>query len=164
MCLMLGKNMSSTCKIRYVRYIAPSYGGSIRGRDGIAHHVPARSPLNLRPSGPAVHTQMRPPWAAHGPVATSSDATRILQTRYESSLRSQPRHANRIASLDSPSFSATDPLSRPMAAAQMRRRRADRSCRARDTTFVQVSTHEESHGDRRHTGRVSIGRHMSERS
>ena len=80
MYLMLGKNISSTCKIRYVRYIAPSYGGSIRGTDGIAHHVPARSPLNLRPSGPAVHAQMRPPWAAHGHVATLSHATRVLQT------------------------------------------------------------------------------------
>ena len=147
MCLMLGKNISSTCKIRYVRYITPSYGGSIRGRDGIAHHVPARSPLTLRPSDPAVHAQMRPPWAAHITGATLSDATRILQTetRYESSLRSQPRHANRIATLESPSFYATEPLSRPKAAAQMRRRRADRSCRARDTTFVQVSAHGEAH-------------------
>ena len=75
------ENSVAGCKTRRVRYIAPSYGGSIRGRDGIAHHVPARSPLNLRPSGPAVHAQMRPPWAAHGHVATLSDATRILQTR-----------------------------------------------------------------------------------
>ncbi|MDC0526138.1 hypothetical protein OAO87_03970 [bacterium] len=95
---------------------------------------------------------MRPPWAAHGHVATLSDASRILQTRYESSLRSQPRHANRIASSESPSFSATDPISRPKATAQMRRRRADQSCRAQDTTFVEVSAHEEAHGGRRHTG------------
>ena len=149
---MLRKNISSTGKNPDVRYIAPSYGGSIRGRDGIAHHVPARSPLNLRPSGPAVHAQMRPPWAAHGHVATLSDATCALQTRYKSALWSQPRHANRIATLDSPSFYATAPLSRPKAAAQMRRRRADRSCRSRDTTFVQVSAHEEAHGGRRHTG------------
>ena len=77
---------------------------------------------------------------------------RVLRTGYESSLHSQPRHANRITSLDSPSFSATDPLSRLTAAAQMRRRRAGRSFRARDTTFIQVSTHGEAHGDRRHTG------------
>ena len=82
---------------------------------------------------------MRPPGAAHGHVATLSDATRALKTRYESALWSQLRHANRIASLESPSFYATEPLSRPKAAAQMRRSRADQSCRARDTTFVQVS-------------------------
>ena len=152
MSLMLGKNISSTCKIRYVRYIAPSYGGSIRGTDGVAHHAPVRSPLNLRPSGPAVHAQMRPLWAAHGHGATLSDATCVLQTRCKSSLQAQPRHANRTASLESPSFSATEPLSRPKAAAQMRRSRADRCCRARDTTFVQVSAHEEAHGGRRHTG------------
>ena len=152
MYLMLGKNISSTCKNRYVRYIAPSYGGSIRGRDGIARHAPACSLLNLRPSGPAVHAQMRPQWAAHSHGATLSDATRVLRTRRKSSPQAQPRHANRIASLESPSFSATEPLSRPKAAAQMRGRRADRCCRARDTTFVQVSAHEEAHGGRRHTG------------
>ena len=163
MYLMLGKNISSTCKIRYVRCIASSYGGSIRGTHDIAHHAPTHSPLNLRPSGPAVHTQMRPPWAAHGTGATLSDATRILQTHCESALWSQPRHANRIASLESPSFYATEPLSRPKAFARMRRRRADRSCRARDTTFVQVSTHDQAHGGRRHTGWSGFGRHMPER-
>ena len=73
------------------------------------------------------------------------DATRMLRTRYKSALWSQPRRAKCIDNLESPSFSATEPFSRPNAAAQMRRRRADRSCRARDTTFVQVSAHGEAH-------------------
>ena len=149
---MLRKNISSTGKNPDVRYIAPSYGGSIWGGDGIAHHVSACSPLNLRPSGPAVHAQMRPPWAAHGHVATLSHATRVLQSRYKSTPWSQPRRANRIPTLEYPSFSATDPLGRPKAAAQTRRRRPGRSFRVRDTTFVQVSAHEEAHGGRRHTG------------
>ena len=114
------ENSVAGCKTRRVRYIAPSYGGSIRGTHGVAHYVPARSPLNVRPSGPAVHAQMQPAWAAHSHGATLSDATRVLRTRRKSSPQAQPRHANRIASLESPSFSATEPLSRPKAAAQMR--------------------------------------------
>ena len=143
MSLMLSKTISSTGKTSDVRYIVLSYEGSHEGADGIAHHVSTCSPLNLRPSGPVVHAQMRPPWAAHGHVATLSHATRVLQTRYharyKSSPQCQPRHANCIASLESPCFYATEPLNRPKAAARTRRRRADRSCRARDTTFVQVS-------------------------
>ena len=45
--LMLSKNISSTCKIRYVRYIALSYEGSHEGADGIAQHMRARPPFNL---------------------------------------------------------------------------------------------------------------------
>ena len=50
MSLMLGKNISSTCKNRYVRYIALSYEGSHEGMDGIAHHVRARPLFNLKPT------------------------------------------------------------------------------------------------------------------
>ena len=118
---MLSKTISSTGKTSDVRYIVLSYEGSHEGADGIAHHVPARSLLNLKPSDPVVLAQMRPRWAAHGHAAAFSDATRALQTRCKSALWSQPRHANRIASLESPSFSATDPINRPKATAQMRR-------------------------------------------
>ena len=152
MYLMLSKTISSTGKTSDVRYIVLSYEGSHEGADGIAHHVPARSLLNLKPSDPVVLAQMRPPWAAHGHAAAFSDATRALQSRYKSTPWSQPRRANRIPTLEYPSFSATDPLGRPKAAAQTRRRRPGRSFRVRDTTFVQVSAHEEAHGDRRHTG------------
>ena len=50
MSLMLGKNISSTCKIRYVRYIALLYEGSLQGTDGIAHHMCSRPLFNLRPT------------------------------------------------------------------------------------------------------------------
>ena len=129
------------CVTRRVRYIAPSYGGSIRGTHGNAHHVPARSPLNLRPSDPAVHAQMRPPWAAHITGATLIDATRALQTRYKSALWSQPRHAKCIAIFETPSFSASEPIHRPKSAARMRRTRPDRSFRSRDTISGHISDH-----------------------
>ena len=148
---------------RYVRYIALSYKGSIRGRDDIAHHAPARSPINLRLTCCVADIQMRPPWAAQRHGATFSHATRVVRTGYESSPWSQPWYANRIAILKHSSFSASEPTSRPEAAARKRRTRPDQSCRARDTTFVHVSAQQEARGDRRHTGWMGVGRRMLRR-
>ena len=111
MYLMLSKTISSTGKTSDVRYIVLSYEGSHEGADGIAHHVPARSLLNLKPSDPVVLAQMRPRWAAHGHAAAFSDATRALQSRCKSTPWSQPRHANRVVSVDSDGSSATRPAS-----------------------------------------------------
>ena len=61
MSLMLGKNISSTCKIRYVRYIALSYEGSHEGADGIAQHMRARPPLDFRPTARVAGVQTRLP-------------------------------------------------------------------------------------------------------
>ena len=83
--------------------------------------------------------------AGKGRASTLDQTVIVFRTHRESTLSGQPRHANRIASFESPSFSATEPTGQPKAAAQMRGRRADRSCRARDTTFVQVSAHGEAH-------------------
>ena len=98
--------------------------------------------------------------AGKGRTSTLDQTVIVFRTRRESTLSGQPRHANRIASFESPSFSATEPTVRPKAAAQMQRRRADRSCGLRDTTWVQVSAHEEPHSDWQHTGWLGFGRHM----
>ena len=59
MSLMLGKTISSTGKTSDVRYIALSYEGSHEGADGIAHHMLACSPLNLRSTGHAARMLTR---------------------------------------------------------------------------------------------------------
>ena len=61
MSLMLGKTISQTGKTSNVRYITLSYEGSHEGMDGIAQHVRARPPLDLRPTGRAEGIQMRLP-------------------------------------------------------------------------------------------------------
>ena len=59
MYLMLSKTISSTGKTSDVRYIALSYEGSHEGADGIAHHMLACSPLNLRSTGHAARMLTR---------------------------------------------------------------------------------------------------------
>ena len=59
MYLMLSKTISSTGKTSDVRYIALSYMGSHEGADGIAHHMLACSPLNLRSTGHAARMLTR---------------------------------------------------------------------------------------------------------
>ena len=149
---------------RYVRYIALSYKGSIRGRDNIAHHAPARSPINLRLTCCVVDMQIRPPWAAQRHGTTFSDATHVVRTGYESSPWEPTAVRKPFTILKCSSFSASEPANRPKAAARKRRTRPDQSCRARDTTFVHVSAQEEARGDRRHTGWMGMGRRMAERS
>ena len=146
-----------------VRYIALLYEGSIRCTYSTAHHARTQTPINLRLTCCVADIQMRPPWAAQRHGATFSDATRVVRTGYESSPWSQPRYANRIAILKCSSFSASEPTSRPKAAARKRRTRPDQSCRARDTTFVHVSAQQEARGDRRHTGWMGVGRRMLRR-
>ena len=105
---------------------------------------------------------MRLPMAGKGRASTLDQTVIVFRTHRESTLSGQPRHANRIASFESPSFSATEPTVRPKVAAQMRwSRRADRSCQSRDTTFVQLSAHDEPHNGWEHTAWMSVGRHMS---
>ena len=80
MSLMLGKNISSTCKNRYVRYIALSYKGSHEGMDGIAHRVRARPPFNLRSTRHAERMPTRLPWAGSGHSSTLNHSLNVLET------------------------------------------------------------------------------------
>ena len=64
MSLMLGKNISSICKIRYVRYTALPYEGSYEGTDGSAHCMRARPPIDLKPTERAAVTWILLPQAA----------------------------------------------------------------------------------------------------
>ena len=98
--------------------------------------------------------------AGEGRVSTLHYTLSVFRTRCESTLSGQPRHAKSIAIFQTPSFFATEPTVRPKAAVQMQRKRADRSCGLRDTTWVQVSAHEEPHSDWQHTGWLGFGRHM----
>ena len=98
--------------------------------------------------------------AGEGRASTLDHTFSVLRTRHKLTQRGQRRHANFIASFESPSFFATEPIHRPKLAARMRTRRADRSCGVRDTTFVQVSAHEEPLNGWEHTAWMSVGRHM----
>ena len=103
---------------------------------------------------------MRLPLAGGGRASTLEYTTSVLQTCIEFTPWRQPRHAKFIASFKPPSFFATEPTSRPKVAALMQRTWADRSCGRQDTTWVQVSAHEEPHSDWQHTGWLGFGRHM----
>ena len=86
MYLMLSKNISSTCKIRYVRYIALSYEGSHEGADGIAQHMRARPPFNLRSTRHAARMPARLPWAGSGQSSTLNHLLNVLETCTKSTL------------------------------------------------------------------------------
>ena len=86
MSLMLGKNISSTCKIRYVRYIALSYEGSHEGADGIAQHMRARPPFNLRSTRHAARMPARLSWAESGHSSTLNLSLNVLETCTKSTL------------------------------------------------------------------------------
>ena len=133
----------------------------MEGVHGIAHHVRARPPLDLGPIAPPAGIQLRLPMAGEALVSTLNNAARILQTSSILTLSNRTTRVNRIASFESWSFSASVPISRPKPATRMRRRRPVRSCRARETTLVQVSVYEEAHGSGRHTGWQSFERGMS---
>ena len=80
MSLMLGKNISSTCKNRYVRYIALSYEGSHEGMNGITHCVRARPPFHLRSTRHAARMPARLPWAGSGQSSTLNHLLNVLET------------------------------------------------------------------------------------
>ena len=84
MSLMLGKTISSTGKTSDVRYIALSYEGSHEGADGIAQHMRARPPFNLRPRERAAGMPMRLPLAAQGRASTLKHTLSALQTSHKS--------------------------------------------------------------------------------
>ena len=65
--------------------------------------------------------------------------------------------------LESLSFSATEPTSGPIVASPKQRTRADRTCRSRDTISVQLGAYGDAHGGWRHVGWDSLGRAMSRR-
>ena len=76
----------------------------------------------------------------------------VRQTSDKSTLRGPRRHMDRSMSMESVSFSATEPTSVAILAGQKRRTRTDRSCRSRDTISGHMSDHEEAHGGWRRTG------------
>ena len=88
MCLMLRKNISSTCKIRYVRYMALSYmyEGSHEGADGIAQHMRARPPFNLRSTRHSARMPARLSWAGSGHSSTLNHSLNVLETCTKSTL------------------------------------------------------------------------------
>ena len=98
--------------------------------------------------------------AGEGRASTFDYTFSVLRTRHKLTQQGQRRHANFIVSFKYPSFFATEPIHRPKLAARMRWRRADRSCQSRETTFVQLSAHDEPHNDWEHTAWMSVGRHM----
>ena len=104
MSLMLGKNISSTCKIRYVRYIALSYEGSHEGMDGIAHCVRARPPFNLSSTRHAARMPARLPWAGGGHSSTLNHSLNVLQTSSKSTLRGPPTRVDDFVSTEFVSF------------------------------------------------------------
>ena len=152
MSLMLGKNISSTCKIRYVRYIVLSCKGSLRGADGMTHHVHARPPINLRLTGRAAHMPIQFPLAGQGHVSTLDHRLSVIERCMKSTLTGPQRRANHSTTLEYLSSSATEAISGPKLVSTKQRTRAERSCRSRDTTFGHMSGHEDTHGGWRRTG------------
>ena len=120
--------------------------------DGIAHHVRARSPINLGPTHHASGIQNQLPLVGKGHISTFDHTLSILQTSYNSTLRGPQRHVDRSMKLEYVSSSATEPTSVAILAGQKRRTRTDRSCRSRDTISGHMSDHEEAHGGWRRTG------------
>ena len=143
---------------RYIRYIALSYSGPTRGMYGIVHHVHARQPINLRPSGPVAGTQMRPPLAGEAILSTFKHALLVLQTSRKSPSTGPSTHVNHIMIKESLSPTAIEPTSRARLVAPTPRTRADRSCGPRDTTLSHSGRQRGAHGGGRHTGWVSVGR------
>ena len=152
MSLMLGKNICSTCKIRYVRCIVLSCKGSLRGADGMTHHVHARPPINLRITGHAARIPNQLPWTGHGHFSKLNHPFSMLETSRKSTPRSPSTHVDRLVRMEFVSFLAMVLVSRTKLASPTQRTRAERSCQSRDTTFVTVSIHEEAHGGWRRMG------------
>ena len=61
------------------------------GMDGIAHHVRARSPINLRPTHRAAGIQIQLQLAGKGHISKLDHTLSILQTSYSSTLRGPQR-------------------------------------------------------------------------
>ena len=101
--LMLGKNISSTCKIHYVRYRALSDEGSHEGADGIAQYMRARPPINLRSKGHAARMPARLPWAGSSHKSTLNHSLNVLPTSHKSTLRCLQRHVDCSMSMESSS-------------------------------------------------------------
>ena len=140
---------------------APQHTPSTRGMHGTAHHAPTHSPLNLRPSGPVVHTQMRPPWTAHGTGATLSDATRI-SSKHTANRRCGANRGTQTASpawnlqASTPPNHSTDPRQSPrcerdgpVEAAGLGTRHSSRSAHTRSHTVTdaahRMSEHRPTH-------------------
>ena len=128
------------------------------GMDGIAHHVRARSPINLRPTHRAAGIQIHLQLAGKGHISKLDHTLSILQTSYSSTLRGPQRQVDHSMISESVSSWATEPIGGLRLASPKQRTRADRRCRSQDTTCGPVSSHKEAHGGWRRTGRESLGR------
>ena len=80
------------------------------GMDGIAHHVRARSPINLRPTHRAAGIQIQLQLAGKGHISKLDHTLSILQTSYSSTLRGPQRQVDHSMILESVSSWATEPL------------------------------------------------------
>ena len=90
-------------------------------------------------------------------------ALSVLQTSHKSTPRGPHRRVDHSMTLESLSFSATEPTSGSIVASPKQRTRADRTCRSRDTISVQLGAYGDAHGGWRHVGWDSLGRAMSRR-
>ena len=154
MSLMLGKNISSTGKNPDVQNIALSHEGSLRGVHAVAHYVLARPPFNLTLTGHADGVWMDPaPTGREGlRLDVPSHSMSGHQTSSKSMLRGPSAHVNRSSMLKPVSSLTTVPASRPSPTTPTRRRRANRSCRARAAAVGHLRSHKEAYGEWRHTG------------
>ena len=90
-------------------------------------------------------------------------ALSVLQTSHKSTPRGPHRRVDHSMTLESLSFSATEPTSGSIVASPKQRTRADRTCRSRDTISVQLGAYGDAHGGWRHVGWDSLGRATSRR-
>ena len=146
MSLMLGKNISSTCKIRYVRYITLSYQGSSWGAHGIVHRACTRQRRDLRLTGHGPRMPIQLPLAGDGHVSTLDYTLNVPETRHKSMLRALQRYVDRTTSIKSLGSSATEPTSGPKLVTLKQETSSGRSFRSRDTTHSHMSGHEDAHG------------------
>ena len=106
---------------------------------------------------------MQPLWAGEARASTLKHALSALQTSRKPGPRGPHRRVDHSMTLESLSFSATEPTSGPIVASPKQRTRADRTCRSRDTISVQLGAYGDAHGGWRHVGWDSLGRAMSRR-
>ena len=106
---------------------------------------------------------MRPLKAGEAHVSTLEHTFSALQTSLKPGPRGPHRRVDHSMTLESLSFSATEPTSGPIVASPKQRTRADRTCRSRDTISVQLGAYGDAHGGWRHVGWDSLGRATSRR-
>ena len=133
-----------------VKYV--TYDPKMVGTYGIAHCARARQRRDLKPSGNALGTYTQPPFAGETHVSTFNHSLSGLQTTCKSTLRGPSAPVDHSTTFEYSSSSATGLVSRPSPATPTRRRRVQRSCRARAAAGGHLISRGEVHGGSRRTG------------